>query len=105
MAYMIAPLAPHLGEECWSLCGRTESVFRKPVIFKVDEASLIADTITVAVQVNGKLRATLTLPAEATEQMVKETAYVEHNVKVHTAEKQIVKEIYVKNKILNIVVK
>jgi len=37
--------------------------------------------------------------------MVKETAYVEHNVKVHTAEKQIVKEIYVKNKILNIVVK
>lgn len=104
-ALMLSPVAPHLGEECWAMLGNEKSVYESPKWFSVDKDALTVDTVTVAVQVNGKLRATLHVPVDSDEQSVKNIAYAEDGVKRHMDGKTVVKEIYVKNKILNIVVK
>jgi leucyl-tRNA synthetase len=105
LAVMISPLAPHLGEECWSLLGNSSSIYEKPFWYEVDESALIEDTVSIAIQVNGKVRATLDIPLDSEEDAVKKLVFSEDKVIKHTAEKTIVKEIYVKNKIYNIVVK
>ena len=104
-AYMLAALAPHLGEECWQILGGKMSLFQNPTSYLVDKNALMVDSVTVVVQVNGKIRAKLELPADSEESVVKENAWADENVKNHTNGKIIVKEIYVKNKIYNIVVK
>jgi leucyl-tRNA synthetase len=105
LAIMISPLAPHLGEECWSLLGNSISVFEKPFWFEIDKSALIEDTVSIAVQVNGKLRATIDAPMNSEQEAVKKIVFSEEKITKHTADKTIVKEIYVKNKIYNIVVK
>ena len=101
---MTAPLAPHLGEECWQLLGETASLFEKPVWFEPDPEGLIEESINIAVQVNGKLRSTIPLPLNSEEAVVKDAVFQDDKVLKHTSGKKIVKEIYVKNKIYNIVV-
>lgn len=103
--YMLAPLAPHLGEECWSIIGMDKSIFSGKHIYIVDKGALTVDEVVVVVQVNGKIRAKLQLPVDSEEAIVKEAAYADDNVKIYTEGKSIVKEIYIKNKIYNIVVK
>jgi len=105
LAIMVSPLAPHLGEECWSLLGNSSSIFEKPFWYEVDKSALIEDTVSIAVQVNGKLRATIDAPLNSEQEVVKKLVFSEERVTKHTADKIIVKEIYVKNKIYNIVVK
>jgi leucyl-tRNA synthetase len=105
LAIMISPLAPHLGEECWSLLGNTSSIFEKPFWYEVDKSALIEETVSIAVQVNGKLRATIDAPMNSEQEAVKKIVFSEEKVTKHTADKTIIKEIYVKNKIYNIVVK
>ena len=105
LAIMISPLAPHLGEECWSLLGNSISIFEKPFWYIVDELALIEDTVSIAVQVNGKVRATIDVPIDSEQESVKKLVFNEDKVIKHTTDKTIVKEIYVKNKIYNIVVK
>ncbi len=105
LAIMVSPLAPHLGEECWSLLGNQTSIFEKPFWYAFDESALIEDTVSIAVQVNGKLRATVDVPLDSEQDEVKKVVSSEEKVIRHTADKSIVKEIYVKNKIYNIVVK
>jgi leucyl-tRNA synthetase len=105
LAIMISPLAPHLGEECWRLLGNSISVFEKPFWYEVDMSALIEDTVSIAVQVNGKLRATIDAPLNSEQEVVKKIVFSEERVTKHTADKTIVKEIYVKNKIYNIVIK
>jgi leucyl-tRNA synthetase len=105
LAIMISPLAPHLGEECWNLLGNTSSIFEKPFWYSVDESALIEDTVSIAVQVNGKLRATIDAPLNSEQEAVKKLVFSDDKVIRHTADQTIVKEIYVKNKIYNIVVK
>ncbi|MBU1095749.1 MAG: leucine--tRNA ligase [Bacteroidetes bacterium] len=102
---MLAPLAPHMGEECWNMLGNDKSLYESPVWFKVDEKALIAEAVTVVVQVNGKVRAKQDFPLDTDEQVVKQTVWENENVKAHTDGKTVVKEIYVKNKIYNIVVR
>ncbi len=104
-AIMISPLAPHLGEECWSLLGNTTSLFEKPFWFVVDESALVEDIVSIAIQVNGKVRATVDIPLDCKQEEVKKLVFSEDKVIKHTADKNIIKEIYVKNKIYNIVVK
>jgi leucyl-tRNA synthetase len=101
---MTAPLAPHLGEECWQLLGETASLFEKPIWFEPDPEGLIEESINIAVQVNGKLRSTIPLPLNSEEAVVKDAVFQDDKVLKHTSGKKIVKEIYVKNKIYNIVV-
>jgi leucyl-tRNA synthetase len=105
LAIMVSPLAPHLGEECWSLLGNISSIFEKPFWYEVDKSALIEDIVSIAVQVNGKLRATIDAPLNSEQEAVKKIVFSEEKVTKHTADKSIIKEIYVKNKIYNIVVK
>ncbi len=105
LSVMLSPLAPHLGEECWQLLGNERSIFEGNVWFEVDPDALVVDKVTIAVQVNGKLRAAVDVPLDSEESVVKEAAYSDDKVTKHTEGKTVVKEIYVKNKIFNIVVK
>ena len=102
---LLSPLAPHLGEECWNLLGNKNSIFADPVWFTADPNALTVDNVTVVVQVNGKVRAKLELPVDSSEEEVKKAVWDDEKVKSHTDNKKVVKEIYVKNKIYNIVVK
>jgi leucyl-tRNA synthetase len=104
-AVMIAPIAPHLGEECWKLIGNDKSIFEQINWFKPDEAALTEDKVTIAVQINGKLRATLEVPIDSDQTFVKGIAFNDGAIKRHIEGKTVVKEIFVKNKIYNIVVK
>jgi leucyl-tRNA synthetase len=104
-AVMLAPLAPHLGEECYNILGNNKSLFQNPVWFKADVKALVEDSINIAVQVNGKLRVTIEMPIDSEQGAVKEAALNDEKVTKHTTGKNIVKEIYVKNKIYNIVAK
>jgi leucyl-tRNA synthetase len=104
-AYMLAPLAPHLGEEVWQLLGGNDSIFKNPPTFEVDKKALVVDNVTIVVQVNGKIRAKLNLPINSDETIAKEAAWADENVKIHTDGKTIIKEIYIMNKIYNIVVR
>ncbi len=104
-ATMLATLAPHMGEECWSILGNEKGLYDNPIWFEIDENALVQDSVTIIVQVNGKVRAKLSLPADSDEATVKEIAWADNKVKSHADGKTVVKEIYVKNKIYNIVVK
>ena len=104
-AVMTAPLAPHLGEECWQLLGNTNSLFESPLWFEVDPAGLVEDSVNIAVQINGKLRSTIQMPIDSEQENVKEIVFKDEKVLKHISSKNIVKEIYVKNKIYNIVAK
>jgi len=103
--YMLAPLAPHLGEECWGILGGKDSIFEIPPKYCIDESALEVGSVTIVVQVNGKIRAKLNLPNNSEERDVKAEAWADENVKSHTEGKSVIKEIYIKNKIFNIVVK
>jgi len=104
-AVMTAPLAPHLGEECWQLLGNNNSLFESPLWFEVDPVGLVEDSVNIAVQVNGKLRSTIQMPVNSEQDTVKDAVFGDEKVIKHTNGKNIVKEIYVKNKIYNIVAK
>jgi leucyl-tRNA synthetase len=104
-ALMLSALVPHLGEECWSFMGKEKSIYEQPVWFDVDPAALTKDNVLIVVQVNGKVRAKIELPVDLAEVDVKKAVYEDEKVKVHTEGKQLIKEIYVPNKIYNIVVK
>ena len=100
----IAPFAPHISEELWHQLGHSTSVHRDSWP-KFDEQYLVADMVTVAIQVNGKLRGTVSAPTDSTEAMVAKLAKADTKVASNLADKQVVKTIYVPNKLLNFVVK
>jgi len=105
LAVMTASLAPHLAEECWQILGNEKSLFENPVWFSADPEALTEETISIAVQVNGKLRSTIEIPADSLQDEVKPLVFSDEKVTKFTEGKTIVKEIFVKNKIYNIVVK
>ncbi len=100
----IAPFAPHMAEELWLQLGHHLSV-HKDTWPEWDEAYLIQDTITVAVQINGKLRGEIQVAADTAETDIVAAAQANDKVKVHIEGKQVVKSIYVPGKIVNLVVR
>ncbi|HAB53949.1 MAG: leucine--tRNA ligase [Ignavibacteria bacterium RIFOXYB2_FULL_35_12] len=104
-AILLAPIAPHLSEECFSILRSKESIFQKPFWFEPDPIALVEDLVSIAVQVNGKLRGTVEVPINSSQNDVKDLLLNDEKIKKHLDEKEIVKEIYVPNKIYNIVVK
>jgi len=99
----IAPFAPHFAEELWQQIGNKPSIFFQKWP-KWDEAYTTADTVTVAVQINGKLRGTVSVKADSSEQEVLEAAKKDPGVVRNLEGKQIRKVVYVKNRILNLIV-
>ncbi|MCU0641082.1 MAG: leucine--tRNA ligase [Candidatus Margulisbacteria bacterium] len=101
---MLSPFAPHLCEELWHQLGHQESICSTP--WPRFDPELAKDSeLTIPVQVNGKLRDTLTVPANATEEEIKALAAASEKVKANLAGKQVVKQIYIPQKLLNLVVK
>jgi len=102
-AKLLAPLAPHLAEELWELSGATGFVIDQkwPTY---DEAQLITDTITIAVQINGKVRAEFTAPTDISQSDAIAQAKQDPNVQKYMEGKEIRKEIYVKGKLVSLVV-
>ena len=101
---MLSCIAPHVCEEMWQLLGHDTTIAYEPWP-TYDEKMLVQSTIEMAVQVNGKLRAKISVNKDEEDDTVKDIALSQDNVKVHTEGKNIVKIIVVKNKIVNIVVK
>ncbi len=103
-ASLLCPFAPHISEEIWEQCGEKDllSLSAWPTF---DEAKTIDDTIEIAVQVCGKLRATIQIPREADQSAVLAAAKADSKVQAALEGKTIVKEIYVPSKIVNIVAK
>ncbi len=101
---LLAPLAPHIAEELWARLGHGESLAYAPWP-KADPVWLVADTIEVAVQVNGKVRARIELPADATEADALAAAKQDANVSRHLDGMTIQREIYVPGRIVNFVVR
>ena len=66
LVQMVAPVAPHIGEELWRRLGHEQTITYQPFP-EADEALLVADTVTCVLQVKGKLRATLDVPADISE--------------------------------------
>ena len=100
---LLSPLAPHLGEELWARLGHDESLAYQtwPV---ADPKFLKADVLDIAVQVNGKLRGKIQVPAEAAEAEVIEIAKADANVGRHLAGQDVKRAIYVRGRIVNFVV-
>lgn len=101
---MLNPICPHITEELWSMLGHEGTIAYEawPVY---DEAKLVLNEFDIAVQVNGKLRGTITISVDDSEDVIKEKALSCENVKRHTEGKEVVKVIVIKNKIVNVVVK
>ncbi|MBU1019118.1 MAG: leucine--tRNA ligase [Patescibacteria group bacterium] len=102
---LIAPLAPHLAEELWEkLVGDGNSVFNSDWP-EYDPDLILEEKITIAVQVNGKLRGTIEIDKDASPEDVIAAAKQIENVKNFTEGKEIVKEIYVPGKLVSLVAK
>jgi leucyl-tRNA synthetase len=102
---LLAPVAPHLAEECLQILGKSGSIFTDTEWYSPDPFALIEDKVNIAVQINGKLRATIEAPVNSEQAVVKTAVFNDEKVLRHLDGKTVVKEIFVKNKIYNIVVK
>jgi leucyl-tRNA synthetase len=101
---LLAPMAPYIAHELWEMIGEPGNLL-KAVWPKYDAALAAEDEIEIPVQVNGKLRSLVVVPAAASEDQVKQAALADEKVKSAIAGKQVVKIIYVPKKLLNIVVR
>jgi leucyl-tRNA synthetase len=101
---LLAPFAPHMTEELWEKLGKKESIHMMPWP-KYDIEAMVEEEIEIVVQVNGKVKGKVSLPAEATDEEMKQAALSNEKVLPHIEGKNVVKVITVPRKLVNIVVK
>ena len=104
LVVMIAPFAPHMAEELWERLGHEGSIFDGANWPSYDPAKLVEDTVTVAVQVNGKLRGSIDVASDAEESDVVAAARAEDNVARHLEGVTERRVVYVKERLVNFVV-
>ena len=102
---MLNPFAPHVTEEMWATLGYGEMLAKDGVWPDFDEAKCVDATIEIAVQVNGKLRSKLTVPADIAAADAIAAAKADEKTQTFLDGKTVVKEIYVPGKLVNLVVK
>jgi len=100
---LLAPFAPHLSEELWAMTGHRESIFAQPWP-TYDPKIAQADEILVVVQVNGRLRSRLTMPAGASEEQMREAALADPQTHRWLAGKPVRRIVTVPKRLVNIVV-
>ncbi|MCX7759031.1 MAG: class I tRNA ligase family protein, partial [bacterium] len=100
---MLAPFAPHIAEELWSLWGKKDSVFkdRWP---DINTEYLVEDRITIPVQVNGKLRGQVEVENNAEIDQIMECIKMDHKIYKYVSDRTIKNVVFVKNKIVNIII-
>jgi leucyl-tRNA synthetase len=104
LALLLAPFAPYLAHELWEMLGEKRSLLRAPWP-KYNSELAKEEEIEIPVQVNGRLRGRVVVPADAAEEFVIERALADEKVQAFIAGKQVVKRIYVSGKMVNLVVK
>lgn len=104
LTLLLAPFAPHLAEECWQLLGHPESLSYAPWP-TFDESKLVVDSVEVPIQINGKLRAKITVPAGADGSAMQQLAEADETVQSQLAGKTVVKVVAVPGRMVNFVVK
>ncbi|WPM31522.1 class I tRNA ligase family protein [Hydrogenobacter sp. T-2] len=101
--FMLYPITPHICEELWQSLG-----YNKPMVFypfpEPDEKALVLEELEIPVQVNGKLRAVIRVPVDTEEAVAKELALKDPKISQWLNGKEVRKVIYIKNKLLNLVV-
>ncbi len=100
---LLAPFAPHIAEELWTELGEKESIHLSEWP-KYDENLIKDDEIKIAVQVNGKVRGEITINVDENEEEIKNKGLADENVARHLAGKEIKKVIYVKGRLVNVVI-
>ena len=103
-ALILAPFAPHMAEELWERLGHTRTLAYEAWP-RYDETLLTEDTIEMPVQINGKVRARITVAVDATQDAVFNLAKLDEHIARHLDGKTIVKEIVVPGKLVNIVIR
>jgi leucyl-tRNA synthetase len=101
---LLAPITPHLCEEIWEKFGNSECISIHPWP-DFDESMIKEFSIKIPVQINGKLKGRITVSVDVSEEEVKKAVSSDEKMSVHLKDKQIVKFIYVKSKIVTIVVR
>jgi leucyl-tRNA synthetase len=104
LVLLLAPFAPYLAHELWEMLGEKENLLKAPWP-KYDPALAKEEELVIPLQVNGKLRGRILMPADAAEDFVIERALADEKVRSAIAGKQIVKTIYVPGKLVNFVVR
>ena len=105
---LLNPFAPHITEELWEKFGfaaETGKMCCQSQWPAYDESKTVASTVSFAVQVNGRLKGAVTMPADSGEQAVVDAAMTVDKVQKATAGMQVVKTIFVKNRLVNLIVK
>ncbi|MGM9531415.1 leucine--tRNA ligase [Intestinibacter sp.] len=101
---ILAPFTPHMGEELWEMIGKEGSIFDISWP-KFDEKALVKDEVEIVVQVNGKVRAKLSIDANMSKEDMEKVALENEKVKASIEGKNVVKVVAVPKKLVNIVVK
>jgi len=104
LVVMAAPFAPFLAEELWEMLGHAESIFEGPNWPGYDEDNTLDDEVEVAVQVNGKLRGSISGPAGMDQERAESLARAEENVARHLDGAEVRRVIYVPNRLVNFVI-
>ena len=101
---LLNPFSPHITEELWSQLGHDDRLYNRAWP-ECDESALVKDEVQVVLQINGKLKDKLMLPNNSDKEVVEEAARASDRFKEATEGREVVKVIYVPNKIINFVVK
>ncbi len=101
---LLAPIVPHITEELWHRIGNENSIHKQKWP-EWDSQFIKEDIFTLVVQVNGKVRDKMEVPVDISEGEIKDLAMQSKKVEKHVDGKQVIKSIYVRNKLLNLVVK
>lgn len=101
---LLAPFVPHVTEDLWHNLGHKDSIHLQAWP-KFDPKLIVDETVTIVIQILGRVRASLQMPAGSDQTVVKKLALADENVKKHLVGKEIVKEIFVKDRLINFVVK
>ena len=104
LTLLLAPFAPYLAHELWEVLGEKISLLRAPWP-KYDPALAKEEEIEIPVQINGKLRSRIVVPADTTEGVMRERALADEKIRAAMAGKQVVKVIVVPGKLVNIVIR
>lgn len=102
---LVNPFAPHVTEEMWANCGYGEMLAKDAKWPSFDEAKCIDSTVEIVVQINGKIRARLSVPTDIESDKAIALAKKDEGIAAALEGKNIIKEIYVKGKLVNIVAK
>jgi len=104
LTILISPFIPHIAEEVWQMLGKSGSILNARLP-EFDTKKAEKDIIEFVVQVNGKVRAKFDVPKSTSQEEIETKAFEDSKIQSYLENQQIVKKIFVKDKLLNIVIK